>query len=490
MMKRNDRRVSVMGIAALAALVLLSACGGGGGGGSTTAANSTSAISTGTMTTGSVIVNGVRFTAATGAAIRIDDNPGRPETELRDGMEVKISGRINDDRITGQFEKVESEPEVRGQISSSGGNAMVINGQTVFTDDLTVFEDRVAGIFSTITFTALTTGNEVEVHGGRDDIGRIRASRVERRDDSPQAEVKGTVSTVPTGTVFTLTNGTSSILVNYAAATILPAGATLALGNPVEIHGTFSAGTLTATRIDREDLEDAEFEPVEGQEFRVEGYISGFTAHPGEFQVSDRTVRTTSTTVFVGGAPVDLDNNVKVEAEGHLTLGVLVAEKIEFKRSVVRIQATAMGHTASSVTVMDKVVAIDPATATLNIALGSIVDNTTRVQVRGYIDRSGAIVGIRLDGVGGGGDFLQAPVTAKNATARTLVLMSGGIAVTADLSGVSESNFLNVNHGPVGSTAFFAAVTPASGTAAGTLVKVKGTYSAGTITGTEAEIEN
>ena len=113
---------------------------------------------------------------------------------------------------------------------------------------------------------------------------------------------------------------------------------------------------------------------------------------------------------------------MKVEAEGHLTLGVLVAEKIEFKRSVVRIQATAMGHTAGSVTVMDKVVAIDPATATLNIALASIVDNTTRVQVRGYIDKTGAIVGVRLDSVGGGGDFLQAPVTAKNATARTLVL--------------------------------------------------------------------
>ena len=150
---------------------------------------------------------------------------------------------------------------------------MVVNGQTVFVDDLTVFEDRVAGIFSTITFTALTTGNEVEVHGGRDDIGRVRASRVERRDDSPQAEVKGIISTVPTGTVFTLTNGTTSILVSYAGATILPAGSTLALGNFVEVHGTFSAGTLTATRVDREDLEDAEFEPAEGQEFRVEGYI-------------------------------------------------------------------------------------------------------------------------------------------------------------------------------------------------------------------------
>jgi hypothetical protein len=475
----------------LALVSLYSCSSGGGGGGTAPAAGSTALVARGVMTKGSVVLNSVHYTAAAGAAIRIDDNPGRPETELRDGMEVKVKGTINDDRITGQFEKVESEPEVRGQISSSGANSMVINGQTVFTDDLTVFEDRVAGVFSTITFAALTAGvDKVEVHGGRDDLGRVRASRVERRDDNPEAEVKGTVSTVPTGTVFTLTNGTTSILVSYAGATILPAGSTLALSNFVEVHGIFSAGTLTATRVDREDLEDAEFEPAEGQEFRAEGYITGFTAHPGEFQVSDRTVRTTSATAFVGGAPVDLDNNVKVEAAGHLTLGVLVAEKIEFKRSVVRIQATATGHTAGSVTVMDKVMTIDPAIVTGNLALGAIVDNTTRVQVRGYIDKTGTIVGVRLDSVGGGGDFLQAPVTAKNATAKTLVLMSGGIAVTADLSGVSDSNFLNVNHAPIGSAAFFAAVTPASGSAAGTLVKVKGTYSAGTITGTEAEIEN
>ena len=98
---------------AVAAVFALSACGGGGGSAGVTSAP---VVSTGTMTKGSVIVNGVRFTAGAGAAIRVDDNPNSTEAELRDGMEVKVKGRINDDRITGQFEKVEAEPRVRGQM--------------------------------------------------------------------------------------------------------------------------------------------------------------------------------------------------------------------------------------------------------------------------------------------------------------------------------------------------------------------------------------
>ncbi|NTW59058.1 MAG: hypothetical protein HGA43_07820 [Nitrospirae bacterium] len=489
----NEREASVIGIIALAALVLLSSCSGGGssGGGATTTTASSPVITTGTMTTGSVIVNGVRFTADSGATIRVDDNPGRPETELRDGMQVKVKGQINDDRITGRFEKVEAEPEVRGKLASLGTGSFAVNGQIVYVDDSTVFEDRIAGVFSAITFTALGNANEVEVHGGRDDQGRVRATRVERRDDSPLDEVKGTISTVPNGATFTLTNGTISITVSYGTATITPAGATLSQGDFVQVHGSFSAGTFTASLINREDLEDAEFEPTEGQEFEVEGHINGFTAHPGEFQVEGRTVRTTLSTRFEGGSSADLDNNVKVEAEGHLSIGALVADKIKFKSAQVRIEAlaTAIDTTARTVTVMGRTVQANDLTR-FDDALNTITANTDRVEVRAYVDKAGTIIAIRLKKVGGGSDALQAPVSAKNATAKTLTLLDGGNAIAVSLSGTPEDHFLNYVHAPIGSVAFFGAVTPASGTTAGTLVKVKGTFSAGSITGTEAELEN
>jgi hypothetical protein len=482
---------SVLGIVLLAVLVLLSACSGGGGGGGGTSATGTAAITQGTMTKGSVIVNGVRFTADTGAAIRIDDNPGRPEAELRDGMQVKVMGRINDDRITGRFEKVEAEPEVRGKLASLGTGSFTVNGQVVYVDDATVFEDRISGVFSVITFTALGNANEVEVHGGRDDQGRVLATRVERRDDSPLDEVKGTISTVPNGTIFTLTNGTASITVSYSTATITPAGATLSQGDFVQVHGSFSAGTLTASLVNREDLEDAEFEPAEGQEFEAEGYISGFTAHPGEFQVRDRTVRTTLTTRFEGGSSVDLDNNVKVEAEGHLNLGVLVANKIKFKRATVRIEAlaTAVDTTTRTVTVMGRTVQTNGLTR-FDDDLSAIVANTDRVEVRAYEDKTGAIIAVRIRKAGGGSDVLQGPVSAEDATAKSLTILTGGNAIAVKLDTTPENHFLDYTHTPIGSAAFFGAVVPASGTTAGTLVKVKGTFSAGTIAGTEAELEN
>jgi len=482
---------SVFSIVILSALVILAACSSGGGSGSGLSTTSTAVVSSGTMIKGSVIVNGVRFTADAGATIRVDDNPGRPEAELRDGMQVKVKGQMNDDRVTGRFEKVEAEPEVRGKLASLGTGSFTVNGQPVFVDDSTVFEDRNAGLFSAISFTALGNGNEVEVHGGRDDQGRVRATRVERRDDSPLDEVKGMISTVPNGTTFTLTNGTTSITVNYGTATITPAGVTLSQGDVVQVHGSFSAGTFSASLINREDLEDAEFEPSEGQEFEVEGHISGFSAHPGEFQVYGRTVRTTLSTRFEGGSSADLDNSVKVEAEGHLNIGVLVADKIKFKRAQVRIEAlaTAVDMVARTVMVMGKTVQVNDLTR-LDDALNTITANTDRVEVRAYVDKDGTIIAVRLKKAGGGSDIFQAPVSAKDATAKTLTLLSGVNAIAVSLSGTPEDHFLNYVHAPIGSAAFFGAVTPASGTTTGTLVKVKGAYSAGTIIATEAELEN
>lgn len=491
MMTRIRMGRSVFSIVVLSALVILAACSSGGGGGSGPSATSTAVVSSGTMAKGSVIVNGVRFMADAGATIRVDDNPGRPEAELRDGMQVKVKGQINDDRVTGRFEKVEAEPEVRGKLASLGTGSFTVNSQLVFVDDSTVFEDRVSGVFSAITFTALGSANEVEVHGGRDDLGRVLATRVERRDDSPLDDVKGTITTVPNGATFTLTNGSTSITVSYGTATITPAGATLSQGDLVQVHGSFSAGTFTASLINREDLEDAEFQPAEGQELEVEGHIRGFTAHPGDFQVAGRTVRTTLTTRFESGSSVDLDNSIKVEAEGHLILGVLVADKIKFKRAQVRIEAlaTAVSTTARTVTVMGRTVQTNDLTR-LDDALNTITANTDRVEVRAYVDKVGTIIAVRLRKVGGGSDVLQTPVSAKDATAKTLVLLTGGNAVNVTLSATPEDHFLDHNHVPIGSSAFFAAVTPASGTMAGTLVKVKGTYSAGTITATEVELEN
>jgi hypothetical protein len=481
---RTGRRwgKTVMAIVASAALFTLYACSGGGGGGGTPAAG-TAISAQGTMTKGSVIVNGVQYTAASTATIRIDDNPGRPETELRNGMQVKVKGRINNDRITGQFEKVEAEPGVRGTLSGKGADDFLVNGQHVVVDDSTVLEDRVAGVFTSINFNGLSNLNEVEVHGGRDDAGNIRATRVERRDDSPLDEVKGTISTAPTGSTFTLTNGTTSIIVNYSGAVIRPTGATLNLNDFVEVHGAFSAGTLTATLVDREDLEDAEFEPSEGDEFEVEGLISQFTVHPGTFVVGNQTVQTIAGTRFEGGIAADLANNIKVEAEGHVTGGVLIAEKIKFKDSI-RIEANADAN--GSAGVIGLTVVTSSLTEVKNLAgsIGGILAGDG-LKIRGYLNNGGTITATRIEGisaVGANNIRLQGSVSAKTPNTSLTIL-----GITVDTTTVEAGGFRDINDVSITADAFFALVKI---TAPATLVKARGSFAAGTLSAKEVEIES
>jgi len=166
----------------IGALLALANCGGGTGG--TGATNgSTTAVSIGVMTKGSIIVNGVHFDDST-ASIRIDDRAGT-SAELQSGMVVKVRGQINDDRINGVAQQVKVENEVRGTVQTHDPAAVppsfTVIGQTVLVDDLTVFAN-----FSSPTITpsaavaALDDGTSVvEVHGLRDSAGKIHASRVE-----------------------------------------------------------------------------------------------------------------------------------------------------------------------------------------------------------------------------------------------------------------------------------------------------------------------
>src|SRR5262245_33768926 len=128
------------------AACLVAACGGGGGdtggtGGTGVAGGGASTVSTGVMTKGSTIVNGVRFEDTT-ANISIDDTP-KAAAQLQNGMVVKVLGTVNDDGINGTAQRVNALVELRGPVTSvdSSAQSLVLHGQTVFADDQTVFSD-------------------------------------------------------------------------------------------------------------------------------------------------------------------------------------------------------------------------------------------------------------------------------------------------------------------------------------------------------------
>lgn len=472
----------------IGALLALASCGGGTGGTGATS-GSTAGVSIGVMTKGSIIVNGVHFDDSS-ANIRIDDRPGT-SADLQSGMVVKVRGQINDDRINGVAQQVEVENEVRGTVQAHNSAAVppsfTVIGQIVFVDDLTVFSH-----FSSQTITPSAAVGElddhvsvVEVHGLRDAAGNIHASRVELIT-SPVAgtdELKGTISGL-NATTFVL----NTVTVNYVGATVTPPGATLANGQPVEVHGSFSGATFVATRVDREDLEDAQFEHAAGEEFEIEGQVSGCVASPcTSFLVGAQAVQTNASTRFESGSAADLADNVRVEAEGHQFSGTtLIAEKIEFKRARVILTgvATVTGTIPGigTLQVLGKPVQI---TSLTEISQTGGITNGELVEVRGFVDNAGTIVAERVDDnpSGGNKDILQARVTAKNGNVLTL------LGINTDLTGATQ--FSDANELPITRDVFLAAVMPAPAPG-GTLVKVKGTFNSGTntIAVEEAELEN
>lgn len=492
--------MKTLGIAFLAALAAsIAACGGGTGGtGVTSGSGGTNAVSIGVMqTTNSVAVstvNGVNF-AVGNAQITIDGTSATPAA-LQSGMVAKILGQINDDGVTGTAQVVQVETEVRGTVQTHDSGAVppvfTVVGQTVFVDDLTVFAN-----FSSVTPTpsdavaALQNGTSVvEVHGLRDASGNIFASRVELLA-GPNAlgdELRGTVAAAPapTLTAFTLQNGTTTISVDFTGAMISPTGATVTANEIVEIHGSFNGMTFSATLVNVED--NAQFQHVAGEEYSIEGQVSGCAGVSpcASFSVGKQAVQTGLSTQFVNGTAADLADNITVEAEGHQFNGnALVAEKIEFQRPRVVLtgQVTAVTGTivagtgnTGSVTVLGNAVQI---TTLTDVRTNNAITTADRVEVRGFLDSTGAVVAEQIDDNPSGNpnrDTVQAVVTAVNGNVLTV------LGINAD---VTHAAFEGVGTNTL--TAFLAAITPGS-----TLVKLSGAFTASpnTMAVDEAELED
>jgi len=346
------------------------------------------------MTKGSVIVNGVRFDDS---AATVTDDRGRSAASLANGMVVKLRGR----RTTAAAalpNASTSRTKLRAAISSidasSSPQSFVAAGITVLVETGTVFVN-VAG------FAGLSEGARVEVHGLRDAAGNLHASRVELVGTGTD-EVRGAASLIDTGADTFVING--NITVRYAGAAFSPAGTTessLRSGSVVEIRGTLAGSVFTATQVDLEDLQDDSLSGRADEEQEVEGYVSGFTAHPGSFLVNGRSVRTTSSTRFEDGSGGDLVNNVRVEVEGVVDAqGVLVASKVEFRniRVQLRGRATAVDAVARTIVVLGQTVRSTNLTRIESrsssggsTSLADVVPNVDCVEVRATVEGSSIV---------------------------------------------------------------------------------------------------
>lgn len=371
----------------LLAAVMLTACGGGG----STASNGVGVGGTGSAAGpvtgfGSIIVNGIRF-EDNAARIVDDDGASKVSADIKLGMIIEVkSGAFGDDASTGLRTATATDiaygSSIKGVVSAkdSGASTITVLGQVIKVTSSTVFDGFVNGLTSV---TTSSPNHLVEVHALLNSFtGQYTATRIERKN-APLSECKvtGVVSALNTGAQTFAIGGQA---IAYSGASPV---ASLVNGKRVKARLAYDAGagncTQVATRVD-----SAENAFADNSSAEVEGFVSDFV-NANDFKVNGVAVSAAS-------VPGGVANGIRVEAEGIVRNGVLIASKVELKdqpsTETVKLYGTPSSVNQSADRLMLKGVEVSYATATLenNLTEGDLA--TASLEVRGDLDPTGTLV--------------------------------------------------------------------------------------------------
>ncbi|MBA3590613.1 DUF5666 domain-containing protein [Methylibium sp.] len=313
-------------LAALAGAVGLTACGGGGGGGGDgVGSGGTGSFAVGPISGfGSVIVNGIRYDDS-GADVFDDDGNAVTANDLRLGMVIEVTGSELASTATGPTANASSirfSSEIVGPVEAvdvTAGTLKVL-GQDVDVTATTVYDEDLSG-----RLAAVQVGQIVEVYGLGNGSGRYTATRIELKNpDRDNYRLRGPVRELDTqAQTFRI----GEALISYAD---LPDSETPALVDgqlvrvrlePVPVNGAYVTQRLRGGERRVEDRDEAE----------IEGLVSSVEAgNPRRFSVDGIPVEA-SDAEFDNGTPADLAVGVRVEVEGRLEAGVLIAREVEFE---------------------------------------------------------------------------------------------------------------------------------------------------------------
>ena len=394
LLARAASRIATFAVLALA-LAGLPGCGGGGtqfASGGIVGTGDARVLSSGIITAtvpGAIVVNGQTVSLA-GAAISVN-GVAASAAELRVGMVVAVDGRVNQDG-SATATSVAYRAEVLGVVDGVDVEASTFTllGQRVRTDRLTVIE---GGAFASLL------GQRVEVSGLRSGPADVYATWIQVSAEPPPAivpvEVVGTVAELDT-VQKRFAVGTQ--VVDYASLSgaALPPG--FANGSKVRITGTVpvAGGTVSATAI------AAVAPPLPGQNAQrveLEGFVTDF-ASLASFRVDGQAVDARSAR-FENGSAASLRDGSRVEVEGRLENGVVIASEVEFDHpatvdldgTVQSIDVPASSFVVGGETIAvvastqfeDRIATPDPAFGLAKLAVGDRVTVKARAGTTGWI---------------------------------------------------------------------------------------------------------
>lgn len=318
-----NRLLLLCGAWLLAALA--AGCGGGGGVDTGGTGAPMAAFSSGRISGfGSIIVNGVHFDE-TRAVIVDDEGVVHAAEALRLGMTVDVeSGPIQavNGKSTSTARRIEFGSDIKGPVESvdAGAGTLVVLDQAVRVDVNTVF-DGFGG-----SLASVQSGDLVEVYAFFDpSTGSYTATRIERKSALAAYKLRGTIANLDTAAeTFTLGGAT----IGYAG---IPDAQLPGLENGaiarVELQATPQSGQWVATRIST-----ALPGLLDGIEVELEGHVGNF-ASLSNFKVKGVTVDASGPVVFTKGSAAQIENGARIEVEGRMQGGVLVADAIAVKKA-------------------------------------------------------------------------------------------------------------------------------------------------------------
>ncbi len=268
----------------------------------------------------------------------MDGQTNAGEGQLKKGMVVLLNGTISEDYGTGQTvqrtaKTILYEDTIEGPVQSvaQDGLSLVVLGQTVLINQSTIIDPTVPALSN------LKPNDLVEVSGFVSGPGTVVATLIDRKIGAADYQVKGFITQHDDRSKsFTI----GSLTVDYRGADIgqmpNPSG-NVWNGLLVDIHGAQvsqggqgpNGAQLTATRVKPDSLGTENVPEAE-----IEGIVT-LLISPTEFYIGNVQVQTTSSTEFENGTAAEIVPGATAEVEGPIVNGILVAEKVEFKDSVI-----------------------------------------------------------------------------------------------------------------------------------------------------------